>query len=223
MKGVRDIASRALGALPDVALPGLGRAVDIPVYLIHNSANPEDYFFIFDFEQFVEQSRSGIFVRPRLQVWAGRSDFDRVEFARQFREAFGREFDIARAQLAAETSTGRGWFSWNLGFDIASGFVANVILLVALSAGRLALRAVPLPQILRGKSDETKLEDSIEVTKSRVDAALRGLTIVLHRDLYRHAWREGRPGPLNEIDYDAWPLPAHVMAHLGDGKSGSWW
>ena len=81
----RKALDRLKDQLPVVKAPTLGTTVDVPVYVIHNSADAEDYFFIFDFEQFVERSRSGIFVRPKLKVWAGRNDFGRGAFARQFR------------------------------------------------------------------------------------------------------------------------------------------
>ena len=69
-------------SLPE--LPRLGREAVIPVYVVHNSGDAEDYFFIFDFEEFVVRSREGVFVRPRLRVIAGRDDFDRADFAREF-------------------------------------------------------------------------------------------------------------------------------------------
>ena len=229
MKKARDVASRMTAALPRFAWPALGRTVDIPVYVIHNSADAEDYFFIFDFEEFVERSREGMFVRPQLKVWAGRSDFSRTLFARQFREAFAREFDLARAALRAEKTKGLGfgWLGWDLGFDvvssIAASFIANIVLLLATTTGRAVLSALPIPGWARPKSDEVRLEDQIAATQAKVDEALARIDLTLHRDLYSHAWKGQPPGPLTGIDYDAWPLPRHVVEHLGDGESGSWW
>ena len=73
MKSIRAIGDRISGAVSGLKPPILGRDVELPVYLIHNSPDVEDYFFIFDFEDFVEQSRQGWFVRPKLRLWAGRS------------------------------------------------------------------------------------------------------------------------------------------------------
>ncbi|MEM6636136.1 MAG: hypothetical protein AAF667_09615 [Pseudomonadota bacterium] len=214
--------------LPAMTLPTIGRAVQIPVYMIHNSPDAEDYFFIFDFEEFVERSRGGLFVRPALKIWAGRSDFSRRAFARQFREAFAREFEAARQQLAEKSEKkGWGWFSWDLGLQgvagMISALVANIVLLIALQAGRAVFGNLARPDWLRGKSDAVQLEDRIEDTKARVDSALERVEVVLHKDLYRHAWRGGPPGRLSGVDYEAWPLPEHVERHLSDGKSGSWW
>jgi len=223
---MRSLKDRILDQMPAVKMPSLGKTVDIPVYLIHNSADGEDYFFIFDFEQFVERSRSGMFVRPRLQVWAGRNDFGRGAFARQFGTSFAREFDAARAALAASGGQKNGWFSWGMGKDLLtgaiSGFVANIVLLVATSAGKKILSALPLPGFLREKSDAEKLEANIADTQGKVDAALAEMEITLHRELYDHARKHG---PLSQRDmvYDAWPLPSFVRDHLSDESSTSWW
>ena len=214
-------------ALPD--LPSLGKDVALPVYVIHNSTDPEDYFFIFDFEQFVEQTRAGVFVRPRLDVWAGRDDFDRAVFARQFRQSFAREFEIARLQLAHQSEKSGGWFSFlrgtfgDLKSGSLSGFAANVILLVATSAGQKLLGQILPQRWLAGKSDTAKLEQNINETQTKVDTALAGLEIRVHGDLQAHAFPGNPSGPRAPVDENAWPLPAYVAEHLGDGVSGSWW
>lgn len=223
MRGVLDKIS---GAMPKLELPALGKPVDIPVYVIHNSADAEDYFFIFDFEQFVELSRAGVFVKPRLLVWAGRSDFGRGAFARQFRESFTKEFDAARRALVEEGKTKSGWFTWSMGRDLlsgaVSGFVANIVLLIATSAGKKILSSLPLPGFLREKSDTEKLEARIAETQGKVDDALAGMEVTLHRELYDHARQFGPVSGAN-LDYDAWPLPDFVRRHLGDQNSTSWW
>ncbi|SFJ29254.1 hypothetical protein [Jannaschia pohangensis] len=215
---IRGLFEKGREALPALALPEFGRAVEIPVYLIHNSADAEDYFFIFDFEQFVERSRAGLFARPRLKVWAGRSDFDRRTFAKAFRRSFAQEFDAARAQLEAEGNGGKGWFGWFRSpeglMSLVGTLTANIFLMVALSAGKAILGDVRLPGWMRRKSTQETLESSIAETQAKVDAALQKVEIVLHMDLYRHAWRGQRGGRLTGVDYDAWPLPGFVERHL---------
>lgn len=234
MKAIKSALAGLQGKLSEIpmprlpSLPTLGREVEIPVYVIHNSEDAEDYFFIFDFEEFVGRSREGMFVRPKLKLWAGRDDFDRTGFARQFRQSFAKEFEAARVQLATQKAGG-GWFGWltGLGNDIVGGplalFVANVVLLVGLSAGRMVLSQILPAALTRTKSDAAKLEDSIEETKQKVDAALHEIEIVLHIELYRHAYRGQAPGRLVGMDHDAWPLPDFVLAHLNDNQSASWW
>lgn len=215
-----------LPEMPTLQMPKLGREVEIPVYVIHNSPDAEDYFFIFDFEQFVERSRSGMFVRPKLKVWAGRTDFDRRLFGRQFRQSFAAEFETMRRALKAKDGNA-GWISWDIGTDLVSGaavsLVANVVLVLATTTGRVVWDMLPIPRWLQGKSASEKLEAEIDETKSSVETALAGLDLVLHRDLYRHAYRGTSPGALVGMDYDAWPLPDFVVTHLTDRSSTSWW
>ena len=96
------------------------------------------------------------------------------------------------------------------------------MLLVATSAGKAILSQLPLPAFLREKSDTEKLEASIAETQGKVDTALAGMEITLHRELYEHA-RQFGPVSQHEMDYDAWPLPDYVRKHLTDRSSTSWW
>ena len=226
----RSLTEKLRDAWPGLRMPTLGKTVDIPVYIIHNSADAEDYFFIFDFEQFVERSRSGMFVRPRLKVWAGRNDFARRRFARQFRESFAVEFEAARAALAAGKTRDMGWFGQALGFGLGAasqtvpGFVALQLLRVATSAGGAIWSLLPnRPRLRPRKSDQEKLEDSISETQSKVDAALAAMQVTLHPALHRHAWRGATSGPRAGMDSDVWPLPDFVARHLETGRSTSWW
>ena len=216
-KAIRD-------RLPGIELPTLSREAEIAVYLIHNSADAEDYFFLFDFEEFADRSQSGLFVRPAIRVFAGRDDFSRVSFARQFREVFAAEFDRMRAELGAAKGK-RGWLNWNLGIsavDLIGGLVANLVLAVALSAGKAVLGRIALPKVLQGKSAEAKLADEIEKTKGQVETALQRIEVSIHPELNAHARSQGGAGAAG-VDRDAWPLPDYVRAHLTDGRSGSWW
>ncbi|WP_179378445.1 hypothetical protein [Jannaschia marina] len=219
---IRRILHGATEWIPQLTLPELRQKVEIPVYVVHNSADPDDYFFIFDFEQFVERARSGLFVRPVLKVWSGRADLERRLFARRFRQSFAREFEAARLQLAQEKGREAGWFGWLPAptdlIGLASTLTANVLLLLATQAGKALWGRRPLPGMLRRKSDEEQLEAAITETQTRVDAALRDLEIVLHIDLFRHAWRGRTGGRLTGMDYDAWPLPDFVTCHLDLGE-----
>ncbi|MEO1638992.1 MAG: hypothetical protein AAFU41_07055 [Pseudomonadota bacterium] len=226
MRGVFD---KITGALPEVKMPTIGKSVDVPVYVIHNSADAEDYFFIFDFEQFVERSRSGMFVRPRLLVWAGRGDFGRGAFARQFRESFAREFDVARKALSEGETKDVGWFGQVVGLGLGAaaqsipGMVALIVLALATSAGGAIWARLPnRPRFRKTVSPEEKLEARIAETQGKVDAALAGMEVTLHRELYDHARKFG-PVAGGDLDYDAWPLPDYVRKHLTDQASTSWW
>ncbi len=222
----KALGDKVWNALPEIKLPTLGREVEIPVYVIHNSDDPEDYFFLFDFEVFVERSKEGMFVRPKLRVWAGRDDFDRVIFARAFRKTFADEFDNMRNQLARGKSK-MGWLSWDLGVDLAGAFITNLtayfVILIATGAGKALSSMFSLPSWMKGKSAEAKLEEQVDGLKSQVEAALKSIEVSLHHELYQHAYRGRQGGRTTGMDFDEWPLPSYVTQHLGDQKSGSWW
>ncbi len=221
-----DLKKKIFESLPDFKAPDLARKAEISVFMIHNSRDPEDYFFLFDFEEFVDRSNGGYFVRPVLRVFAGRDDFSRTSFAREFREVFAREFDRMRAELA-EKKGKRGWLTWSFGLnsalDVIGGLVGNLVLAIALSVGRKVVGDISLPRLLAGKSDEAKLADEIDRTKGKVENALTEIEITIHPELYYHAYRDGHLGKISGMDRDAWPLPSYVRAHLQDEKSGSWW
>jgi hypothetical protein len=211
-------------ALSGLSLPTLGKETEIAVYMVHNSDDAEDYFFLFDFEEFADRSRAGIFVRPVLRVYAGRDDFSRATFSREFRAVFAREFDRMRSELAKGRGK-MGWLTWgsNSVMDLIGGFVANLVLAVALSLGKQVLSMVGLADILKGRSAEAKLADEIDRTKGKVETALSALEVTIHPELYEHAYRHGLKGPISGMDRAAWPLPDFARAHLTDGESGSWW
>lgn len=211
------------------ALPEFSKTVTIPVYLVHTSDDPEDYFFLIDFEDFVEKSRSGLFVRPKLEIWAGRDDFSRSTFAGYFRETFAAEFDRMRVAVTAEKGRKRsmGWLTWTdvIGgvSGVLTGFLGNLVLMVALSAGKSLFGSLGIPGWLRGKSATAKVESEIEATKAKVESALADTDVRLHPELYEHAFRSGARGPNARLERDAWPLPGHVRSHLQSPKSDSWW
>ncbi|WP_299725117.1 hypothetical protein [uncultured Tateyamaria sp.] len=229
MFGADKIIGKLSAAVQGIELPKLGKDVEIPVYVVHNSLDAEDYFFIFDFEQFVESSRQGLFARPKLRVWAGRDDFSRTEFARQFRRSFAREFDIARAQLEAQGERKTGWFGFlkntfgELKGASLGSFLSNLVLLAATTTGKAVLAQILPTSWMTSRSDAQKLDAAIDETQTKVDAALGALTITLHAELMEHAFKDGGSGRRSGLERDAWPLPAYVRQHLHDGKSGAWW
>ncbi len=218
-------------------LPTLGREAEIAVYLVHRSYDADEYFFLFDFEEFVDRSSGGIFVRPVLRVFAGRDDFSRTKFARDFREVFASEFDRMRTELDAKVNR-RGWLSWGAS-TLAAGAVG--VLVLAAAVGGVWLSPVrderqsksvqtptPVGKLSRRdwlgrRTAEAKLADEIDSTKGRVETALAALEVALHPELLAHAERVGGTQKRADLDRDAWPLPEYVRGHLEDGRSGSWW
>ena len=63
-----DLKKKIFESLPEFRAPDLSRKAEISVFLIHNSRDSEDYFFLFDFEEFVEKfERRVLFVRPVIR------------------------------------------------------------------------------------------------------------------------------------------------------------
>ncbi|HHL21568.1 MAG TPA: hypothetical protein ENJ52_08555 [Aliiroseovarius sp.] len=225
----KSIKDKLVGNLPELKIPTLMRDVEIPVYLVHNSTDPEDYFFIIDFEAFADFSVKGSFVRPKLNIWAGRDDFSRTEFAKHFREVFAGEFDRMRAAILQKENrkSGLGWFNWADAITLDPAFIGramgHMVLTVALVGGKAVLGSMPFPKWAKRASALTRQEEEISETKTAVEAALRSVDVTLHPELYKHAYRGALLGKNADLDREAWPLPAHVRQHLAEGKSGSWW
>ena len=60
----------------------------------------EDYIFVFDLEEMLENLRSGVFVRPKIEVWAGReADYDADHFTSELEQDFVRQFQEAQESL----------------------------------------------------------------------------------------------------------------------------
>lgn len=235
---------RAHDALPELpAFPDLGlwKKAPIPVYLLHLTGDPEDYVFVFDFQAFMAESRRGTFVRPVLEVWAGRYDFRRDRFARALREAFTSEFAALQQALLGEIEEERrprdGWmdrlfaleFGLSAGVSAGLGLIQTVVLWLAVSAGSALigeLRGTLRRLTDRRKSPEERLaalQETIREKQAVIDAALAAMRIRLHPELWEHAFRDRVGGPLRYVEQDAWPLPSYVRAHMEDGQTSSWW
>jgi hypothetical protein len=71
----------------------------VPVYLLPTGSQAGDFYLAFAFDDLMDDLRSGVLVRPAIEVWTGRSDFDRDYLAEHLREEFVRQFDDARATM----------------------------------------------------------------------------------------------------------------------------
>ena len=199
--GARPGASRVptVGRAPGHAP---GRAVS--VWLIHPDDRPDYYETIFDFAAFVEATRAGA---PRLVVWTGRSDLDRVGLRATLRRIVTAEADAARAQLAAGRVEAR---------DDVQARGLGLVLTLAAQGTLLAMRATPAGMaasaliaaaglVLAGRSaggapeDAARLEAEIARVQAATDAALGRMALRLHPEL---AAAGGDP--------EAWPLPEAV-------------
>lgn len=66
----------------------------VPVFLMPTSSSPDDYVLLFDLDGLVESLRSGVPVRPKLEIWAARTDgYDLAHLANELRDDFVRQFE----------------------------------------------------------------------------------------------------------------------------------
>ena len=89
-------AAELLRSMPGRALERLIQEAPVPVFLLPTGSQADDFRLVFDFHQVLEQLRSGILVRPVIQLYTGREDFDRTYFADHLKEEFVRQFHLAK-------------------------------------------------------------------------------------------------------------------------------
>lgn len=108
-------AERVPGALSNIqglkeSLPGSKapsrikpNEVVVPVLLVPVGVGPEDYIPFFSFDRFLAEHRVRSFVRPKLEIWAGRSDVMRSKFAATIAADFSKQLRAQRhATLAPQ-------------------------------------------------------------------------------------------------------------------------
>lgn len=188
----------------------------VPAYIIHQSHNSDDYLIYFQVEAMTENLRNGIFIRPKIEIWSGRSDLDRTKLAKSLRVEFIHQLEKEKQEKLQEhhkqqkevsenTETMKGnlisKISW-LGSAVAAALlvsnpIANaVILFIAVTSGKSALSEVI--KMLRlsmsswsadkiNKEKEKELEDEINNKSEAIDEALEHIDIKLHPALYKAA------------------------------------
>ncbi|MBM2576125.1 hypothetical protein JQC91_07390 [Jannaschia sp. Os4] len=196
------------------------RGPEVPVWIVHprgGGPSPDRYELVFDFAAWVEAiGRRG--PAPRLVAWAGVAEMDRRGLAQSLRRAVASEFDAARLALEADADTvpvsALGALA-GLAVQGASVLLrtnpVGLVVGTAITVGSLALgrRRPPEP-------DAARLEKRIARVQAATEAALPGLELRLHRDLYAHAWAGSEGGRLTGMDYDAWPVPLPVRRAMGE-------
>lgn len=66
----------------------------VPVFLMPTGPSPDDYILVFDLDGLVESLRSGVPVRPKLEIWSARAEgYDLEHLAQELRDDFVRQFE----------------------------------------------------------------------------------------------------------------------------------
>lgn len=188
----------------------------VPAYIVHDSADADDYSIYFQVREITENLRKGVFVRPKIELWSGRSDLNRARLSKNLRHEFVRQlekdkqerlqkFNDERQALAGsgepvKTSLAAK-ISW-LGSAVAATLlVANpiadvIILFIAVTSGKAALMDM-IKMLKLGVSSwsaektdaakESELEEMVDSKTNAIDQALENIEIRLHPLMYKAA------------------------------------
>lgn len=200
-------------------------------FVLHRSADPEDYDLVCDFTALLGGAY-GRGRRPELAVWAGRSDFDPDGFAARLRqacvdqieriEAQNWEAEHSRAQLRDAQLRAGAWglaqaaVGLPLLFLRLNPVVGTMLLAVSVAGGRQATQHLSglveeaIHRVLLGQMPGAQgLERRARDLRSALDQALASPSLTIHRELWTRAGSSGRDTPT-----DDWPLPPWVRAEL---------
>ena len=72
----------------------------VPAFMLPTGPSPEDYVLMFRFDEMLDKLKSGILVRPKIEVWAAReSGHDLERFQQELKQGFVCQFNEARESL----------------------------------------------------------------------------------------------------------------------------
>ena len=124
----------------------------VTAFMLPTGPDAEDYVMVFDLDDVIENLISGIFVRPKLEVWAGRTtgfDLDRLgqtlknDFVRQFNDV--REIQIRVGEAAInDLEAGKNLASQELGQTATSSVLRTTAGVGLVSAGFIFWPLLPL-------------------------------------------------------------------------------
>ena len=90
----------AVASAPKVAFGKIFPECPVPAFMLPTGPGPEDYVILFRFEELIEKLRSGVRVRPKLELWAARDKgYDLEHLAREIKEDFVSQFEEFREAL----------------------------------------------------------------------------------------------------------------------------
>ena len=97
LSGWKEIPFPTIASVRQKILP----EAPVAVFLLPVGTKPDEFVSLFDFSVVVQELQRGRFHRPRLVVWAGRSDIDRKALAKSLRHDFTTQLEKERARLTS--------------------------------------------------------------------------------------------------------------------------
>ncbi len=169
----------------------------VTAFMLPTGPGAEDYVIVFDLDEVLTNLKSGIFVRPKLEVWAGRAtgfDLDRLgqnlknDFVRQFndvRESQVRDSEVATIDLEAgknhaardiaDRASGsvrwirRGWRLTSIGFIVWPLLPLGLIFL-AIGIGSMSQLVSLIPEYLSPSGDNRKTQKELDQDLKKLEA-----------------------------------------------------
>jgi len=133
--GAQDTIARMTADLPDV---------EVQVFTIHSSAEPDDYTLHFDFDELV---KAGCVAKPVIVLWSGRPDMEQEMFARRLTAQFRTKLAHAR-RVAADSMTAATDATAPITYPPHPHATKAVGLAAAIGAALLLARAHPIVNIV---------------------------------------------------------------------------
>ena len=104
---VADTTTLAAGNTLDAVLSAPNAAFNtvfpecaVPAFMLPTGPGVEDYVFVFKMEEMLDNLRSGVFVRPKIEVWSGwDNDYDAEHFIIELEQDFERQLGKTRESL----------------------------------------------------------------------------------------------------------------------------
>ena len=124
----------------------------VTAFMLPTGPDAENYVIVFDLDNVIENLLSGIFVRPKLEVWAGRTTgFDLDHLGQKLKNDFVRQFnDVREIQIKVgdaainELEAGKNLASQELGQTATSSVLRTTAGVGLVSAGFIFWPLLPL-------------------------------------------------------------------------------
>ena len=90
----------AIGQLKSMSVDRVFPECPAPAFMMPTGPGVEDYVIVFDLDEITDKLRSGLLVRPQIEVWSGKTgDYDLEHFGQELVQDFVQQFDDAREGL----------------------------------------------------------------------------------------------------------------------------
>ena len=95
-----EMTTSAPGKLKSLTVDRVFSQCPVPTFMLPTGPSAEHYALIFHLDDLLDSLKTGILVRPKIEVWTGREgDYDLDHFGQELVQDFSRQFNEARDSL----------------------------------------------------------------------------------------------------------------------------